>query len=253
MNRFSEFFADFMNDELPQYLGEAAITKIDIVKESRSVLIEISPPGLVHKDVLLDISKKMEKKMSLSEITIKATYDKSLFSIDYFDDILFELRRKGYPANGIFQGADKKFEDDVLTISLKRGGYDMIKATGCDEGIRRVIMNEFGTPVQVEFDGILDLDSNSKLFKDTIGTAPPPKAIERKGKMVPTESVKKRSNAMFDTGDMPIDLSSPIVVYGKDITTAPTPIKEVCPTSGTVTVWGDILRKESITSKDGRW
>lgn len=66
-------------------------------------------------------------------------YRPELFCCESMEDILHELRKRGYPANGIFEGSQQKLEGDRLTISLQHGGYNLIKESGCDQAIRRAI------------------------------------------------------------------------------------------------------------------
>ena len=46
---------------------------------------------------------------------------------------------------------------------------------------------------------------------------------------------------------------SGVLILGKPIKEKPVPLKEVTRRTGLTTVWGDIVRKESVTSKDGKW
>ena len=79
----------------------------------------------------------------------------------------------------------------------------------------------------------------------------------------PTASVKeggkssrqepKVGQLLFDCSDLPLCEQEAVVVLGKPIKEKPIPLSQVDGETGQTTVWGDIVRKESVTSKDGRW
>ena len=57
----------------------------------------------------------------------------------------------------------------------------------------------------------------------------------------------------FDCSDLPFIENTAIQIMGKDIKEHPISLKDVTQESGRVTVWGDITRKESISSRDKKW
>ena len=258
MANFLEFFTSYIKSELPGGLGDALVANVEICREKRSVRMELHPSVLLRKEELYQISRRLAKGMGLQELKLLPRYPKEMFSCDYVGDICFELRQRGFPANGIFTGCAKEFDGTTLTLSLCRGGYQMIRETHCDEEFCRIVQEEFGFALQLVFTGVLAVEEGSDVHLQVMGQpsaapaarAPQPSAAKPKEKGA---APLPKSRVSFDVGSKPIDLSSPVLIFGKDITDPPMDIKEVSDASGTVTVWGDILRKESITSRDGKW
>ena len=254
MSKFADFFAAYI-DDIPEQLAAAELKRLYIEREKRTVYAELEPTELLSKPILHKIARKLATKMYAHEMVIKTKYPTEKFDISYLQDIFFELRQRGFPANGIFHDCGAVLEDNLLTIELKRGGYGMITGSRCDEELRRIIMEEFGIAVELKFIGNLELDPNDPLFKETIGTPAAEKPVDKNAAQPKKKEAapERKSRVSFDVKNMPIDLSEPILVYGKDIGQPPVNISEVNAYSGNVTVWGEILRKESVVSKDGKW
>ena len=196
-------------------------------------------------------------------------YRPELFCCESMEDILHELRKRGYPANGIFEGSQQKLEGDRLTISLQHGGYNLIKESGCDQAIRRAISERYGMAVDVQFDGVLSLEESDPAYKEIIGkpsltpemkaalerpsNAPKPSASRGEAGGKAGDKPSKPGRLLFDCEDLPFVPDSGVLILGKPIKEKPVALKEVTAETGLTTVWGDIVRKESVTSKDGKW
>lgn len=271
MKQFGDVFSPFIKSAAPRELLEAEVEHIDASREKRKIMAILKPAKVLHKPVLSSIEKELETEANLSEFRILTRYKEDLFDVDCLEDVLFELRRRGFPANGIFEGSDRVFQNNTLTISLKRGGYNLIQETGCDKELQRVVREEFGIQIDVVFDGLLELTEEHPVYKEVIQ---PPKITPEqfRAMQTPVKSVgagerdtskKSASNSApaqpkpnrlsFDLDEFPFTNEDGILIYGKPIKEKPIPLNEVTGESGMVTVWGDIIRKDSITSKDGKW
>ncbi|MBQ8598831.1 MAG: PolC-type DNA polymerase III, partial [Oscillospiraceae bacterium] len=76
-----------------------------------------------------------------------------------------------------------------------------------------------------------------------------PKAEDKPKK----EKKVEEKRLSFDCGGLPFIENTAIQIMGKEIKERPMSLKDVTGESGRVTVWGDITRKESITSRDKKW
>ena len=79
-----------------------------------------------------------------------------------------------------------------------------------------------------------------------------PTAAAKEGSRSSREEPKV-GQLLFDCSDLPLCEQEAVVVLGKPIKEKPIPLSQVDGETGQTTVWGDIVRKESVTSKDGRW
>lgn len=268
MNRFEDVFRPFLQGNAAQQLMRAPIHHIDAKREKRQITVELHPEQRIPLEEITRVEKQIMQTANLALFEIMTRYRPELFCCESMEDILHELRKRGYPANGIFEGSGQKLENGTLTISLRHGGYNLIQQSGCDKAIQRLIGQQYGMAVDVQFDGVLSLDENQPEYHKIIGepslSPEQQAALERpKSTHRPTASAKeggkssrqepKVGQLLFDCSDLPLCEQEAVVVLGKPIKEKPIPLSQVDGETGQTTVWGDIVRKESVTSKDGRW
>ena len=268
MNRFEDVFRPFLQGNAAQQLMRAPIHHIDAKREKRQITVELHPEQRIPMEEITRVEKQIMQTANLALFEIMTRYRPELFCCESMEDILHELRKRGYPANGIFEGSGQKLENGTLTISLRHGGYNLIQQSGCDKAIQHLIGQQYGMAVDVRFDGVLSLDENQPEYHKIIGApslSPEQQAALERPKSAhrPIASVKeggkssrqepKVGQLLFDCSDLPLCEQEAVVVLGKPIKEKPLPLSQVDGETGQTTVWGDIVRKESVTSKDGRW
>ena len=269
MNRFEDIFRPFLQGNVARELLRAPIQHIDAQRERRQITVELCPEQRIPQKEIHRVEQQIMEKANLALFEIMTRYRPELFCCESMEDILHELRKRGYPANGIFEGSQQKLEGDRLTISLQHGGYNLIKESGCDQAIRRAISERYGMAVDVQFDGVLSLEESDPAYKEIIGkpsltpemkaalerpsNAPKPSASRGEAGGKAGDKPSKPGRLLFDCEDLPFVPDSGVLILGKPIKEKPVPLKEVTAETGLTTVWGDIVRKESVTSKDGKW
>ena len=269
MNRFEDIFRPFLQGNVARELLRAPIQHIDAQRERRQITVELCPEQRIPQKEIHRVEQQIMETANLALFEIMTRYRPELFCCESMEDILHELRKRGYPANGIFEGSQQKLEGDRLTISLQHGGYNLIKESGCDQAIRRAISERYGMAVDVQFDGVLSLEESDPAYKEIIGkpsltpemkaalerpsNAPKPSASRGEAGGKAGDKPSKPGRLLFDCEGLPFVPDSGVLILGKPIKEKPVPLKEVTAETGLTTVWGDIVRKESVTSKDGKW
>ena len=269
MNRFEDIFRPFLQGNVARELLRAPIQHIDAQRERRQITVELCPEQRIPQKEIHRVEQQIMETANLALFEIMTRYRPELFCCESMEDILHELRKRGYPANGIFEGSQQKLEGDRLTISLQHGGYNLIKESGCDQAIRRAISERYGMAVDVQFDGVLSLEESDPAYKEIIGkpsltpemkaalerpsNAPKPSASRGEAGGKAGDKPSKPGRLLFDCEDLPFVPDSGVLILGKPIKEKPVALKEVTAETGLTTVWGDIVRKESVTSKDGKW
>ena len=269
MNRFEDIFRPFLQGNVARELLRAPIQHIDAQRERRQITVELCPEQRIPQKEIHRVEQQIMETANLALFEIMTRYRPELFCCESMEDILHELRKRGYPANGIFEGSQQKLEGDRLTISLQHGGYNLIKESGCDQAIRRAISERYGMAVNVQFDGVLSLEESDPAYKEIIGkpsltpemkaalerpsNAPKPSASRGEAGGKAGDKPSKPGRLLFDCEDLPFVPDSGVLILGKPIKEKPVALKEVTAETGLTTVWGDIVRKESVTSKDGKW
>ena len=269
MNRFEDIFRPFLQGNVARELLRAPIQHIDAQRERRQITVELCPEQRIPQKEIHRVEQQIMETANLALFEIMTRYRPELFCCESMEDILHELRKRGYPANGIFEGSQQKLEGDRLTISLQHGGYNLIKESGCDQAIRRAISERYGMAVDVQFDGVLSLEESDPAYKEIIGkpsltpemkaalerpsNAPKPSASRGEAGGKAGDKPSKPGRLLFDCEGLPFVPDSGVLILGRPIKEKPVPLKEVTAETGLTTVWGDIVRKESVTSKDGKW
>ena len=269
MNRFEDIFRPFLQGNVARELLRAPIQHIDAQRERRQITVELCPEQRIPQKEIHRVEQQIMETANLALFEIMTRYRPELFCCESMEDILHELRKRGYPANGIFEGSQQKLEGDRLTISLQHGGYNLIKESGCDQAIRRAISERYGMAVDIQFDGVLSLEESDPAYKEIIGkpsltpemkaalerpsNAPKPSASRGEAGGKAGDKPSKPGRLLFDCEDLPFVPDSGVLILGKPIKEKPVLLKEVTAETGLTTVWGDIVRKESVTSKDGKW
>ena len=169
MNRFEDVFRPFLQGNAAQQLMRAPIHHIDAKREKRQITVELHPEQRIPMEEITRVEKQIMQTANLALFEIMTRYRPELFCCESMEDILHELRKRGYPANGIFEGSGQKLENGTLTISLRHGGYNLIQQSGCDKAIQHLIGQQYGMAVDVRFDGVLSLDENQPEYHKIIG------------------------------------------------------------------------------------
>lgn len=262
MNRFVDVFRPFVRGNVARQLMEAPIHHIDAKREKRQITVELHPQERIPQKEILRVEQQIMKEADLSLFEIMTRYRPELFCCESMEDIIHELKKRGYPANGIFEGSQQTLENGCLTIELQHGGYQLITDSGCDQAIKRVISEQYGLSVDVKFDGVLDLDENEPHYKEIIKeptlTPEQEKALDRpkdgpKAAKSSKSAPKSPGKLQFDFTGLPFVEDSAVVIKGKPIKERPVPLSQVTGETGRTTVWGDVVSVSFVLSKDKKW
>lgn len=233
-------------------LGEAEITAMRIDIENRSVEAKIAPKKTVHKNEIYSLQGELTEKLGIKSVRLVPVYSPSLFSSEYFGDIVAEAARRGVPTNGFFAGCSSRLEENKLIVELAHGGLDILLRERCDKIMEQIIREEFGVTAEVAFSGVTKVDPAELQIQ-----APPPSAVsfspsapKQRTSSLP-RTVTTASGAGLDLSGLPIDATEMTVVIGRPIKQRPMKLADVDMQSGKVVVWGDIFSADSRETRDG--
>lgn len=165
-----------------------------------------------------------------------------LFETAYFSSIIDYVRRKTSAANGFFENADVELNENILKVSLKKGGLDILKNQKIDEEIENAVLDMFGLSLKVEL-----IETEAFDIEKAVKAAIAEKAAkEEEQKKEIAQNIKHEL-----LGDLPIYIDTAKAVMGRPIHEKPRPISELSFDSGNVTVWGDIIKFEVKDTKRG--
>ncbi len=251
MATLEEVLGQFLPDSVPQALRKSAILEpVTANQEKREIILRLTPPKLIRRCELREVEQHFKEQFRLDACSLLCRYQPEQFDPSYMESIYDTLRDKGYPVNGFFNESEAAWEGDRLLITLKHGGRNFLENSGCLDAIRQQLAEEFGRGFQISLDTRETADPQEhqeKGLQDFVKTLP------KTGDKPKKEKKADAKRLAFDCSDLPILPEGAVLVLGKEIKEAPIPLVDVTQESGKVTVWGDIIRKESISSRDKKW
>ena len=143
--------AEVFDIEKNSVLAAAEISAMRIDMENRCVEAKINPGKTVHKKEIYALQSELCEKLGIKNVRLIPVYSASMFSEDYFGDIVHEAARNGVPANGFFTDCTVHFSEGRLNIELAHGGLDILLKEHCDKIMQKIIREEFGITIDVVF------------------------------------------------------------------------------------------------------
>ncbi len=257
MKTFGEFFGSYIEtDRLPDAVRGGLISQLQIDSNNRIITAEVAFPSLVERRVLYDVENKIVscKDLKLAKANILPKFPSESFCVEYYPNLVLELKRREASINGTLTDSAARMENDTLIITLTHGGQDLLQSRRVDHTISKMIQEEFGIRLKVEFDGVLSIDSNSTVYIEK-----QQKVQEKKQREAIVEEVEGYETSLnrqyapktisVRSGDMLMPTIIPESIrdlYGRASKSKPIPISRVTPDIGSVTIWGEIF---SITDK----
>ena len=242
--------AEVFGTETGTLLSSAEIIGMRIDMDSREVTAKIKPEKPVHKSEIYALQRELCAKLGVKSVRLSPVYDPSLFTLDYYGDLVAEAGARGAYVNGFFVDSKADFDGETLTIELAHGGAEMLTKERCDAVLRKIVREEFGKDIDVVFTGVTEVDKISEPAP-TVKTSFAPKSVEPKPKAQPQPRPAANVAGGFDSEGLPIDVSEMTLVMGRPVRQRPMKLIDVDMQSGKVTVWGDIFAVDSRETRDG--
>lgn len=266
-------------------IAEGNVQKAELSKKQNTLRLFCTFDSFVTASDIKSAEEKLTDTYSLSRSEIFPAFLQTSFTAQLLPEVLEFVKRNGTYVNGIFDNADAKLEDDILTVELKHGGYGLIKDRSIDREIEKTIKELFGLNLKTRFCGVLEIDMDSEEFansdlkkaddqederikslmleEEAIREAREKEAARqgKKAEEIPLAVVTVDNSVMPDSG-LPIftETLQPVFRKGKrggKSASEPelnfTPIGELSLMSGEVTVWGDLFDKETKYTRDNKY
>ncbi|MCR4925624.1 MAG: PolC-type DNA polymerase III [Clostridiales bacterium] len=267
-NSFEKIFGDYIDiDKILPSVADGSVDGVKINKEKSKIVIEMTLESLVESEYLRGLSNGVATALGLAEgdILPKFTCD---FSTDYYESIIYEVKRYIAAANGFFNNSTAEFKDGTLKITLTHGGADILEYSKCDDFIERLIKARFNlNDIKVVFEGETHIDVESPAFTQMHEQAmenfekQQQEAIQKQKEMetsAPQKPVKERryervDHTLRNFKDVPLFMEGAKAIMGKyPVNEKPTPLETISYEDGSVVIWGDVFKKEVKETKDGK-
>jgi DNA polymerase-3 subunit alpha (Gram-positive type) len=134
-----------------QAFDGAETGRMEMSREGREVTAQVAFAALVPVSALHAFEKEAEEKYELAKVRIEPRYPKEIFTLDYFPQLVEELRRRCSVVNGFLDSCEPVLSGGALEIKLGCGGAQILLGAGCDGILSRLIGDWFGLRLTVTF------------------------------------------------------------------------------------------------------
>ncbi|CDD63996.1 dNA polymerase III polC-type [Firmicutes bacterium CAG:341] len=242
MNRFADYFSNYVNDDTITYIGNGDISSFTVSRQNRELTVGVSFESFVDYAVIDKAQNQIAQAMELKKVHLKPRFPKSQFSLDGIERILEYVRHETPAANGFFDGCEAELEDRTLTLCLKKGGKDVLESQKVDRAISNKIYELFDLDLVVNLLEVQTFDIEKAVKK----------AVEEKRAEEQHKKEEEEKNVNHELWDeLPVFKDTLKKIYGKSIGEKPKNIADVSTEDGYITVWGDVLKTEVRETKRG--
>ena len=242
MNRFADYFSNYVNDDTITYIGNGDITSFTVSRQDRELAVGLNLESFIDYSIIENSQNQIARAMELKKVHINPRFPKSEFSLDNIERILEYVRHESPAANGFFDGCEAELEDRTLTLCLKKGGKNVLESQKVDRAIANKIYELFDLDFVVIFLEVQAFDIEKAVQK----------AVEERRAEEQHKKEEEEKNVNHELWDeLPVFKDTLKKIYGKAIHEKPKNIANVSTEDGYITVWGDVLKTEVRETKRG--
>ena len=242
MNRFADYFSNYVNDDTITYIGNGDITSFTVSRQDRELAVGLNLESFIDYGIIENSQNQIARAMELKKVHNNPRFPKSEFSLDNIERILEYVRHESPAANGFFDGCEAELEDRTLTLCLKKGGKDVLESQKVDCAIANKIYELFDLDFVVIFLEVQAFDIEKAVQK----------AVEERRAEEQHKKEEEEKNVNHELWDeLPVFKDTLKKIYGKVIHEKPKNIADVSTEDGYITVWGDVLKTEVRETKRG--
>lgn len=123
---FSQIFDTAVSHNISEIFGGTVIEKCSLDTEERALNAVLRAEKYISVESRNELINQLKSALKLNECHISCIFSEDALIPAACADIAAELKVKNAALNGYFNGAEFKFNDNNVNITLKYGGYDTI-------------------------------------------------------------------------------------------------------------------------------
>lgn len=245
-----ELFSDY-SELIPNSLTDGDVLKITHTENMESLKVFCSFNKLTQDKDIIKFENSIRKALNLKDFLLLCKYTPDLFCLDYLPQIISKLKRKFAVVNGFLDNADFSLNENVLTVTLKNGGYDLLIKAGIETILPKIVYAEFSKNIAIKLICEPSTDIKNRVSVNTSVL----KADEQDKQENVIKDEKPEENKPheieIDFKDLPILTESAEIIKGCDIKSSPVPIQTIDENSKKVVIWGDVFEVTSRETRNG--
>ncbi|MBQ0098153.1 MAG: PolC-type DNA polymerase III [Oscillospiraceae bacterium] len=262
MNKFSEIFSLYLSEPLDENIMSSEVLNVKLNKHSNSIAVTIKPSVLVPFSALKEAENSIKaSKLGFSKVKINTVFDKELFDISYFDEILLGIIETVPSISGTLNGAKSTLNGNNLVVELMHGGLKLLESKDFTKLLITKIKEEFSLDFDVSYTGVTEIDEDDEEYQQHISDAEEKIKRERLNelaKLFEEDDSKSADGVVRNIEVRKGKFSLPQIVtesirplYGRVRKGKIIPISDITYDIGKVTIWGDIFAIESKNTRSG--
>lgn len=241
-------------------LLHSVVDRLTVEEETRGVEVSLRCGELLTTGALQQGEESLRKSsLNLGRVRLLPHYAPEMFSGAHVPELLQLLKRQDATLNGTFCGCLTEYAEGTLTVTLRHGGLELLKARHTGQKLSDMIAEQFsGLRVQVQFDGRVQVEEN-----DAVQIEKQQKVEETKRREAAIQMVEEQDRVLHERTPQKIsvregDTLRPTLlpetardILGRTGKIRLTPIEDVTPETGSCMIWGEIFMIESRETRDG--
>ena len=271
---FPEVFPDFqIPDNLKYVLSNTIVTKVVMKQQKNHLVVHMRGEHILGKKLINKIAYDLKTQLfggTSLFLSIDDTYElSSAYTLeqltkDYWDSILYEIRKMGQVEYSLMLHAEWGFEGNIMTILLEDSFLAKNKSRELKEYLDEMYAHRFGKEIQVGFDFTDDaknafykarnhkLDMEVGMVMEQIEKVESEKSVGKKeeGEKEPKKKTVYSGN-FFEERARRKEFAGynrkskdPDIIYGKDCDGEVVPIEEIIDEIGQIVIRGQIISLE---------
>lgn len=248
---FGNFF-DELSDIIPEEMKNGRIIRLVSLMSVMSVDMEVEFDKLVKYDKVKVMEKVIADKLEIREFKLICKYAPELYEDGYFQDVSQWLKEINPLVNGFFNDSEAQLKDNILYITLKHGGLELIQKAGLVDDLVKLMNDMFSLNIDVKFNGVISCDE--KQHEDDVNNTVAAYKFENDK----AGHAEKKDKPVFPQVD--IDLSRfglngerALVLKGSPVSAGYTfiSLSEVNEDTDELVFWGDVFSLETKELRKG--
>ncbi|MBC8535643.1 PolC-type DNA polymerase III [Feifania hominis] len=244
--KFLEVFCEYHPEGSKRELLESAVltdVKMDI--DNKTMSFSLEGDRLFARSLLDEIAEDLKSLYGLRESRLAIHYPAELFSEQYYGELCSYCVKHVGACNGFLTGSTARYEKGLLTISLTHGGEAILKSAKLADTIAQLVRDEFSLSIRVTFDGVLETDTDSGVYREI-----------REQEQRADEQISKTFAAQRRAAPAPAGArragAQGGALLGRPINTEPMRMADIRIDTGTATIQGDVFAIETKDTRDGK-
>lgn len=221
-------------------LENASVLSISIDKENMTLSALLRVDRFENIMCLKSVAGEIKRALKLKEAQLDYVLPPHELKEEYLSTLLKVVKVNIPVSNGFLDEAKVNFNAEHVTIELKNGGKDILIEAGVCGFLEKYIQSHFNKKITVSIEGdTLDVSAIHKIQKQADESA-----------LESFDTIADKPHEIIEGYPLYFETLRPI--WGPKIKERPLHIKDTSFDDGRVTVWGDIIKKDEKTTKDGR-